>query len=60
MTAASLRYIGLHTAGAAVFAFVLNRFVLNATPTIAIFSAIAFGAMAALLAWHQTRRQGTS
>ena len=56
MTVASLRYIALHSAGAAVFGFVLNRFALGSSLEVSIGVAAAFAAAAAVLAWTQTKR----
>ncbi len=56
MNADKLRYIVLHTAGAAAFIFILNRFVLGTSWETSIVWAFAFGAMAAGLAWQHTKR----
>jgi hypothetical protein len=56
MTGEVLRYIVLHAAGAAAFIFVLNYFILKAELQSAVFWAIGFGAMAAGLAYKQSKR----
>jgi hypothetical protein len=56
MTASALRYIALHTAGGALFGFVLQYFALAASLEISVLWAVAFGVAAAGLAWHQSRR----
>jgi hypothetical protein len=56
MTVSALRYIALHSAGGAVFGFVLQYFALSASLETSILWAVAFGAGAAGLAWHQSKR----
>ncbi|MDQ8730404.1 hypothetical protein [Bradyrhizobium sp. LHD-71] len=51
-----LRYISLHTIGAAVFIFVLNFFILGTGLQTAVIWAIGFAAFAFLLARQHTRR----
>jgi hypothetical protein len=50
-----LRYISLHTVGAAAFIFVLNFFVLGTNLQTALIWAIGFGVMAFILARQHTR-----
>ena len=49
-------YIIMHALAAAVFAFVLQMFVLRSTTETALIWALGFGVAAAGLAWHQTNR----
>jgi hypothetical protein len=56
MTGEMLRYIVLHAACAAVFIFVLNYYILKTELQSAVFWAIGFGAMAAGLAYKQSKR----
>jgi hypothetical protein len=56
MTAAAWRNVALHTAGAAVFGFVLLRFVLSASWEMSLLWAACFGAGAAGVAWRQNKR----
>jgi hypothetical protein len=56
MTGEVLRYIVLHAAGAAAFIFVLNYYILKTELQSAVFWAIGFGAMAAGLAYQQSKR----
>ncbi|MEH2508734.1 hypothetical protein V1291_000088 [Nitrobacteraceae bacterium AZCC 1564] len=56
MTGELLRYIVLHAACAAAFIFVLNYYILKAELQSAVFWAIGFGAMAAGLAYKQSKR----
>jgi hypothetical protein len=56
MTGEKLRYILLHTLGAATFIFVLNQFVLGTSLESSVSWAIGFAAMAGGLAWHHTQR----
>jgi hypothetical protein len=56
MTAAQLRYIGLHAICAAAFIFVLNFYILKSELHSAVFWAIGFAVMAAGLAYQQTKR----
>ena len=56
MTASALRYIALHTAGGALFGFVLQYFALAASLEISLLWAALFGLGAAGLAWHQSKR----
>lgn len=51
-----LRYVTLHTAGAAVFIFVLNFLVLGTNLQTALIWAIGFGALAFLIARQHTQR----
>jgi hypothetical protein len=50
------RYILLHTAAAALFIFLLQRFTLNATLEASLLWAVVFGGCAAGLAYAQTNR----
>ena len=59
MTLANIRYIGLHALCAAVFIFVLNVYILKSELESAVLWAIGFGAMAAGLAYQQTKRTGS-
>jgi hypothetical protein len=52
----SWRYIALHTAAAAVFIFVLQRYALNASLETSLLWALAFGGCAAGLAYMQSNR----
>lgn len=56
MSADKIRYIVLHTLGAAVFIFVLNKIVLGTTMESAILWTVGFGALAGGLAWQHTQR----
>ncbi|MBN8967660.1 MAG: hypothetical protein J0G95_04250 [Rhizobiales bacterium] len=56
MDATKLRHILFHTLCAAVFIFVLNFYVLGTGIESSLSWAVAFGAMAAVLAYQQTRR----
>lgn len=56
MTGEKIRYIVLHTLGAAAFIFVLNKFALGTSLESSVFWAIGFGAMAGGLAWQHTQR----
>lgn len=56
MTGEILRHIVLHAACAAVFIFVLNYYILKTELQSAVFWAIGFGAMAAGLAYQQSKR----
>ena len=49
-------YIALHTAAAATFIFLLQRFFLSATQESSLLSAVVFGVCAAMLAYKQTNR----
>ena len=49
-------YISLHTAAAAAFMFLLQRFFLHTTFETSLIWAAAFGGGAALLAFKQTNR----
>lgn len=51
-----LRYMWLHTVGAAVFIFVLNFLVLGTSLQTALIWAIGFGSFAFLLAHQHTQR----
>ncbi|WP_425993633.1 hypothetical protein [Afipia sp. DC4300-2b1] len=59
MTGAALRYIALHAVCAAVFIFFLNFYILKTELQSAVFWAIGFGAMAAGLAYQQSKRSGS-
>ncbi|HEX7789495.1 MAG TPA: hypothetical protein VF467_03090 [Afipia sp.] len=59
MTWDVLRYILLHAACAAGFIFFLNFYILKTELQSAVFWAIGFGAMAAGLAYQQSRRSGS-
>ena len=48
--------IALHTAGAAAFFFILQRFFMSATLESSLMWAVAGGAGAACLAWQQRSR----
>lgn len=56
MSAEKIRYIVLHTLGAAVFIFVLNKLVLGTSMESAILWTVGFGALAGGLAWQHTQR----
>ena len=56
MDSAKLRHVIFHTLCAAGFIFVLNFYVLNTGFESSLSWAVAFGAMAAGLAYTQTRR----
>jgi hypothetical protein len=56
MTGEVIRHIVLHAACAAVFIFVLNYYILKTELQSAVFWAIGFGAMAAGLAYQQSKR----
>jgi hypothetical protein len=56
MTAEAWRNVALHTAGAAVFGFVLPRFVLAASSEVSLLWAAIFGVGAAGIAWRQNKR----
>jgi hypothetical protein len=49
-------YIALHTAAAASFIFLLQRFFLSATLESSLLWALVFGGCAAMLAYKQTHR----
>jgi len=49
-------YISLHTAGAAAFMFLLQRFFLHTTLQTSLIWAAVFGGCAAMLAFKQTNR----
>ena len=55
-TGEKLRYIVLHTLGAAAFIFVLNKYILGTSIESSVFWAIGFGAMAGGLAYQHTQR----
>ena len=57
MTFANVRYIVLHALLAAAFIFVLNHFILKTELQSSLTWALVFGAMAAGLAWQQTKRR---
>ena len=59
MTGTMLRYIALHAVVAAVFIFFLNFYILKTELQSAVFWAIGFGAMAAGLAYQQSKRSGS-
>jgi hypothetical protein len=50
------RYIALHTAAAAAFIFVLQRYTLDASLEMSLLWALAFGGGAAGLAYMQSNR----
>ena len=50
------RYIALHTAAAATFIFLLQRYVLNASLESSLLWAVVFGGCAAGLAYSQSNR----
>ena len=50
------RYIGLHTAGAAAFIFLLQRYSMNASLETSLLWAVMFGGCAAGLAYVQSNR----
>jgi Na+-transporting NADH:ubiquinone oxidoreductase subunit NqrB len=52
----SWRYIALHTAAAAMFIFVLQRYALNASLESSLLWALTFGVCAAGLAYMQSNR----
>jgi hypothetical protein len=56
MTVEARRNIALHATGAAVFGFVLLRFVLSASWEMSLLWAACFGAGAAVVAWRQNKR----
>jgi hypothetical protein len=56
VTFANVRYIVLHALVAAAFIFVLNHFILKTELQSSLTWALVFGAMAAGLAWQQTKR----
>jgi len=56
MTAEAWRNVALHTAGAAVFGFVLLRFVLGTSSELSLLWAAMFGVGAAIIAWRQSKR----
>ena len=49
-------YIALHTAAAATFIFLLQRFFLSATLESSLLWAVVFGGCAAMLAYKQSNR----
>ena len=49
-------YISLHTAAAAAFIFLLQRYFLSATLESSLLWAVVFGGCAAMLAFKQTNR----
>lgn len=51
-----IRYMSLHTVGAAAFIFVLNFFILGTSLQSALIWAIGFGMLAFLIARRHTRR----
>lgn len=54
MKSDKIRYMALHTVGAAAFIFVLNYFILGASLQTGLIWAIGFGAMAFLIARQHT------
>ena len=50
------RYVGLHTLGAAVFIFALQRFLLHASLETSLLWALMLGGCAAVLAYTQSNR----
>ena len=59
MNAQLLKHITFHAVCAAVFIFVLNFYILKTELQSAVFWAIGFGAMAAGLAYQQSKRSGS-
>lgn len=59
MTGSTLRNIVFHAVCAAVFIFVLNFYIMKTELQSAVFWAIGFGAMAAGLAYQQSKRSGS-
>ena len=51
-----LRYVSLHTVGAAVFIFVLNFLILGSSLQTALIWSIGFAALAFLVAHQHTQR----
>jgi hypothetical protein len=51
-----VRHVALHTVVAAVFMFLLQRFVLSASLESSLLWALAFGGCAAFLAYSQANR----
>lgn len=49
-------YVSLHTAAAASFIYLLQRFFLSATQESSLLWAVVFGVCAAMLAYKQTNR----
>jgi hypothetical protein len=56
VTAQIWRNIALHSAGAAIFGFVMPRFVLGASLEVSLLMAVLFGMGAAWIAWQQSQR----
>ena len=54
-----VKHLAFHAVCAAVFIFVLNFYILKTELQSAVFWAIGFGAMAAGLAYQQSKRGGT-
>lgn len=54
-----LKHLAFHAVCAAVFIFVLNFYILKTELQSAVFWAIGFGAMAAGLAYQQSKRSGS-
>jgi hypothetical protein len=54
-----LRHIAFHAVCAAAFIFFLNFYILKTELQSAVFWAIGFGAMAAGLAYQQSKRSGS-
>jgi len=59
MSGQLLKHMAFHAACAAVFIFVLNYYILKTELESAVFWAIGFGAMAAGLAYQQSKRSGS-
>jgi hypothetical protein len=59
MTGPMLRHIAFHAVCAAAFIFFLNFYILKTELQSAVFWAIGFGAMAAGLAYQQSKRSGS-
>jgi hypothetical protein len=58
MTSAAWRNVALHTVGAAVFGFVLLRFMLAASWEMSLLWAACFAVGAAFIAWRQNQSKG--
>ncbi len=56
MSSEKIRYIALHTLGAAAFIFILNKYILGTSLESSVFWMIGFGAMAGGLAYQHTKR----
>ena len=56
MTADTMRYVALHAVAAAVFGFLLNRYLLASSMETALLWGAVLGIAAAGLAWYQKNR----